>query len=143
MLAIAGDSTVRRVADQDLIARTLALYCQFCDDGRFDEWGELFVEDARFTVLGQTHQGRANIQAWIEKAQPPEQRGKHFLGQSVVDIDAGGDTASGVTDYSFISRTPEGGYAITSAGRYHDILARSSTDDRWRFVSREIRFLGS
>jgi 3-phenylpropionate/cinnamic acid dioxygenase small subunit len=129
------------VSDDD-VGRTLALYCQLCDDGRFDEWGELFVEDARFTVLGQTHEGREDIKAWISKAQAPELRGKHFLGQSVVDIDATGDRASGVTDYTFVNRTPEGAYAITSAGRYYDTFVRSD-DGRWRFVTREIRFLGS
>jgi ketosteroid isomerase-like protein len=126
----------------DDVGRTLALYCQLCDDGRFDEWGELFVEDARFTVLGQTHEGREEIKAWISKAQVPELRGKHVLGQSVVDVDASGASASGVTDYTFVSRTPEGAYAITSAGRYYDTFLRSD-DGRWRFATREIRFLGS
>jgi len=143
MLAIRRDSTVRHVPDDD-VARTLALYCQLCDDGRFDEWSDLFIEDARFTVLGRTHAGRADIKAWIAKAQPPEHRVKHFLGQSVIDVDAasGGTAATGVTDYTFVSRTPEGGYAITSAGRYYDTFVRSD-DGRWRFASREIRFLGS
>jgi uncharacterized protein (TIGR02246 family) len=141
MLGILENSTVRRVPDED-VARTLALYCQLCDDGRFDEWAELFEEDARFTVLGQTHVGRDDIKAWISKAQAPELRGKHFLGQSIVDLDASGDTATGVTDYTFVSRTPEGAYAITSAGRYYDTFVRSD-NGRWRFATREIRFLGS
>jgi ketosteroid isomerase-like protein len=141
MLAILGNSTVRRVPDED-VARTLALYCQLCDDGRFDEWAQLFMEDARFTVLGNTHTGRETIKAWIEQAQPPELRGKHFLGQSVIDIDEGGDTASGVTDYTFVNGTRDGGYKITSAGRYYDTFVRSG-DGRWQFKTREIRFLGS
>jgi SnoaL-like domain len=140
MLAILENSTVRRVPEEE-VGRTLALYCQLCDDGRFDEWGELFIEDAQFTVLGRTHHGRGDIQAWIEKAQAPELRGKHLLGQSIVDVDSGGGTATGVTDYAFIGRTPEGGFAITSAGRYHDIFVRGD-DGRWRFATREIRFLG-
>jgi hypothetical protein len=47
-----------------------------------------------------------------------------------------------VTDYTFVSRTPEGAYAITSAGRYYDTFVRSD-NGRWRFATREIRFLGS
>jgi len=140
MLAIRRNSTVRRVPED--VDRLLALYCQFCDDGRFDEWGELFTEDARFIVLGETHEGREVIKKWISKAQAPEFRGKHLLGQSVVDVDAHGDSATGVTDYSFINQTTEGGYTITSAGRYYDTFVRSD-DGRWRFKTREIRFLGS
>jgi uncharacterized protein (TIGR02246 family) len=141
-LAIPEDSTVPPVSAERMIQRTLALYCQLCDDGRFDEWADLFTEDTRFTVLGRTHAGRDDVKAWIAKAQAPEQRGKHFLGQSVVDVAPNGDTATGVTDYTFVTRTPEGGYAITSAGRYHDTLVKGD-DGRWRFSSREIRFLGS
>lgn len=120
----------------------MAEYCQLCDDGRFDEWAELFVLDATFTVLGNTHEGREAIKAFIEQAQPPEQRGKHFLGQSVVDLDAAAGTAHGVTDYTFVTRRPEGAFAITSAGRYHDEFVRGD-DGRWRFTAREIRFLGT
>jgi len=134
-------STVQRVSDEEAIRRTLAEYCQFCDDGRFDEWAELFTEDARFSVLGQTHEGRATVKAWIGKAMPPERRGKHFLGQCVIDVEPGTGRARGVTDYTFVTRTPEGGYAITSAGRYHDSFVRGD-DGRWRFQTREIRFLG-
>ncbi|HEY2814676.1 MAG TPA: nuclear transport factor 2 family protein [Acidimicrobiales bacterium] len=128
------------MSDEQGVRRTLALYCQLCDDGRFDEWAELFTEGARFTVMGGTHAGRDNVKAWIEAAQPPERRGKHFLGQSVVDFEPDGLTATGVTDYTFVSKRSEG-YVITSAGRYHDTLHRGD-DGRWRFDSREIRFLG-
>jgi ketosteroid isomerase-like protein len=130
------------VSEESAIRRTLALYCQLCDDGRFDEWAQLFTEDARFVVIGQTHEGRGNVKDFIEQAMPPEQRGKHLLGQSVIDIDEQGTTATGVTDFTFVARTPGGGYAITSAGRYHDSYLRGG-DGRWRFTSREIRFLGS
>jgi 3-phenylpropionate/cinnamic acid dioxygenase small subunit len=126
----------------DELGRTLALYCQLCDDGRFDEWIELFTEDARFTVLGETHVGHDDIKAWISEMQAPQYRGKHILGQSVFDLEPSGDTASGTTDYTFVSGTPEGGYVVTSAGRYYDTFVRSG-DGSWRFVTREIRFLGA
>jgi uncharacterized protein (TIGR02246 family) len=122
------------VTDEEGVRRTLALYCQLCDDGRFDEWTDLYTDDATFAVMGQTQVGRDAIKAWIEQAQPEDKRGKHFLGQSVVDID--GDAASAVTDYTFVSKA----YVITSAGRYHDTLERGG-DGRWRFRTREIRFL--
>ena len=109
---------------EEAVRRTLALYCQLCDDGRFDEWALLYTDDATFTVMGQTYSGPAEIQAFIEKGQPPEKRGKHLIGQSVIDVQEGAGTAAAVTDYTFIARTSEG-YAITSAGRYHDSFRRA------------------
>ena len=121
---------------ESAIRRTLARYCQRCDDGDFAAWEQLFELDATFAVLGETHEGRAAIRAFIEAAQPPPARGKHVIAQS--DIDVTGGEATAVTDYVFVSRAKE----ITSAGRYHDRL-RQSDDGEWRFVSREIRFLES
>jgi 3-phenylpropionate/cinnamic acid dioxygenase small subunit len=121
------------------IRRTLALYCQLCDDGRFDEWGELFTADAEFSVLGDTHVGRPAVQAFIEAAQPPELRGKHVCANSLIEIDEHGTTATALTDYIFIGRSPEG-LTVTSAGRYHDTLVREG--ERWLFRTREIAFMG-
>ena len=38
--------------DEDRSRRTLSEYSQRCDDGRYDEWSQLFTEDARFVVSG-------------------------------------------------------------------------------------------
>jgi len=122
------------MSDLDEIRRTLAQYAHFCDDGRFDEWAELYTFDCRFQVMGQTYEGRDAAKGFIEKGQPPELRGKHICFNSVIDVD--GDTARAVTDYIFINQNK----AITSAGRYHDILRREP--DRWRFAERRIVFLG-
>ena len=119
---------------ESAIRRTLARYCQRCDDGDFVAFGELFEPDATFSVLGNTHEGRDAIRDFIEAAQPPAARGKHVIAQSDIDVD--GTDATVVTDYIFVSKAKE----ITSAGRYHDRLRRGD-DGEWRFVSREIRLL--
>jgi 3-phenylpropionate/cinnamic acid dioxygenase small subunit len=129
------------MVDGEGVRRTLALYCQLCDDGRFDEWATLYTDDARFLVMDQVHEGPDAIKAFIEEAQSPEKRGKHFMGQSVIEEHGDGRTVSVVSDYTFIARNQKGGYAITSAGRYHDELVQGD-DGSWRFRSREIRFLG-
>jgi 3-phenylpropionate/cinnamic acid dioxygenase small subunit len=128
-----------RMYDLELIRRTIADYCHLCDDGRFDEWGQLFTADATFTVMGDTNEGRETIQAWITAAQPPELRGKHVCANSLIDIDADGTHASGRTDYIFVGRTEEG-LAVTSAGRYHDTFVKDG--ERWRFSARTIEFMG-
>ncbi len=119
------------------IRRTIAQYAMLCDDGRFDEWADLFTETATFHVMGRTYMGREAIQAFIEAGQPPERRGRHACLSSIIVTDGFGGTASVWTDYLFVDQNS----AITSVGRYHDLLERSG-DKRWRFTIREIVFLG-
>ncbi len=130
------------------IRRTLAAYCHTCDDGRFDEFAELFTSDARFVVLGDTREGRDAIQAFMAASMPPEVRGKHMCANSLIEVADDGRSASAVTDFVFVGRaagTVEGAamgaFAITSAGRYLDELALDG--ERWRFARREIVFLGA
>jgi uncharacterized protein (TIGR02246 family) len=119
------------------IRRTIARYCMLCDDGRFDEWAELFAEDGRFHVMGTTYHGRADIQAFIEAGMPPEVRGKHITTNSLIAIDSWNGAAVVWTDFVFA--TPKG--RITTLGRYHDEMERGE-DKVWRFRLREIVFQG-
>jgi 3-phenylpropionate/cinnamic acid dioxygenase small subunit len=124
------------MSDEDAIRRTIAQYCQLCDDGRFDEWADLYTDNATFSVMGNTYTGRAEVKAFIEKGQPPESRGKHICFNTVIDVDRDGEYARACTDYIFIDRNR----VITSAGRYHDRFVRQP--DRWRFSERRIVFMG-
>jgi 3-phenylpropionate/cinnamic acid dioxygenase small subunit len=122
------------MSDEDDIRTTLAQYAHLCDDGRFDEWGDLFASDATFSVIGRTYLGREAVKDFMVQAQPPERRGKHLCVNSAVKVE--GNEARVVTDYIFIDRQK----AITSAGRYHDRLVRNR--DRWRFAERCIVVMG-
>jgi 3-phenylpropionate/cinnamic acid dioxygenase small subunit len=126
------------MSDEELIRRTLARYCMLCDDGRFEEWAGLFTADARFHVLGRTHTGRSEVQAFIEAGQPPERRGKHLCGEPLVVVGADGGTARSWCDFVFVDRSG----SVTSSGRYHDELVRGN-DGVWRFALREIVFTGA
>lgn len=119
-------------AAESAIRRTLARYCQWCDDGDFDAWAQLFESDATLSLRGRTHEGRDTIRAVVEGAQSPDARGKHVLAQSEIDVE--GAEATAVTDFLLVKAD-----AISSAGRYHDRMRRGE-DGEWRFVSREIRF---
>ncbi len=130
-------------SDEEGIRRTLALYSQLCDDGRFDEFGQLFTADAVFRVLGREHVGRDAIEAFMASAQPPEARGRHITSNTVIELEREADIAGVTTDYLFVAAMPSGGgFAITSVGRYHDEMVRGPHDE-WLFSSREIVFLGS
>lgn len=125
---------------EEAIRRTLARYCQLCDDGRWDEWKLLFTDDARFLVMGGVHEGPDVITEFISASLPPEVRGKHLCGNAVIDIDPSGECATATTDYVFVGRGDKGRHVITSAGRYHDELVLRGAE--WRFRVREIVFMG-
>ena len=124
--------------DQDQIRRTLAEYCQLLDDGRFEQWADLFTEDARLVLLGRVTTGRDAIRDYMMGVQPDGSRGLHMTANSLVDAD--GDSATATTDYMFV-RPSGGGPAIIAAGHYHDRLVRDRT--RWRFSEREITMLAA
>ena len=67
--------TPRDREDEDQIRRTLAEYCQLLDDGRFDQWADLFTEDARLVLLGQVTTGRDAIRDYMMGVQPDGSRG--------------------------------------------------------------------
>ena len=120
--------------DESAIRRLLADYCHLLDDGRFDEWIALFDEDVVFVVMGNRLRGRDDVRSFIEPTQQEDARGRHMLGEPVIEVD--GDTARVATDYVFVSRTN----TILSTGRYLDVMRRAP--DRWCFASREIVFSG-
>jgi 3-phenylpropionate/cinnamic acid dioxygenase small subunit len=128
----------RAPAPEESIRRTLARYCHLCDDGRFEEWAQLFTADTRFHVMGRTHGGRDAARAFIEAGQPPERRGKHVVANSLVVVDDDGTTARAWSDYVFLDRAG----VVTNQGRYHDELVRGD-DGVWRFALREIVFQGA
>jgi 3-phenylpropionate/cinnamic acid dioxygenase small subunit len=103
------------------------------DDGRFDEWGELFTESAQFHVDGRTYAGRGDIQAFIEKDLPPDSRGRHLDGNPLIELDSWNGTANVWSDFVFVDRVG----AVIGLGRYHDVMERG-TDKTWRFIVREL-----
>jgi 3-phenylpropionate/cinnamic acid dioxygenase small subunit len=123
-----------RTVSENAVRRTLVEYCQTLDDGRFDEWIDLFTTDIVFTVMGQRLEGRGPLREFIEPTQQADARGRHMLSEPLIDID--GDEARVTTDYAFISRDDR----VTSSGRYHDVLRKEP--DRWRIARREIVFTG-
>ncbi|MHB8340598.1 MAG: nuclear transport factor 2 family protein [Mycobacteriales bacterium] len=125
---------------ESAIRRTIALYCQTCDDGRFAEFADCFTPDAVLTFGDQEVRGRTAIGAWIAAAQPPERRGRHATTNSVIDVAAGLDRAAASTDYLFLSLGSAGRPAVSVTGRYRDALV--PVGDRWLIQRREISILG-
>ncbi|MEA2624502.1 MAG: hypothetical protein QOD06_547 [Candidatus Binatota bacterium] len=128
--------------EKDAIRELFARYCLLVDGARFEEWSELFSEDAVFEVPGVARlQGRTKILQFIRRI-PLDERGlpgfKHCVLNEVIEVD--GDQARAESSLVLLrNATP---VHIEIAGRYHDELVRE--DGRWRFRSRTVAIeLGS
>ncbi len=124
------------MTEHEAITRVVARYCHLLDDGRWDEFAQLWAEDAEFVLGGETTRGRDAIRGSIEATQPPERRGRHLAVNVEIDVD--GDRATGLVDFMFWGRDGEGKAKLLFLGRYDDQLVR--TDGVWRFARREISF---
>ena len=131
------------MSDHQAIRRLTALYSQLLDDGRYDEWADLFTDDAVFCVWGNVYAGRSAIRDAIAGMQP-EMPGKHVAFATVIDVDGDGDRALAWTDFVALADVGPGqwgrSYSVATAARYYDVLTRG--EKGWRFARRAIRMAG-
>lgn len=132
--------------DIEEVRRCIALYAQLLDDGRLDDWADLFTEAAEFWSVPGTHlpgapevarlHGRQAIVAAVGavRADMRSDGGGaiHFGGVPLVEIT--GDTARAWWDF-LILHTGGGPAAIPFCGRYAARLVRGD-DGNWRFTRR-------
>jgi ketosteroid isomerase-like protein len=124
------------IDDELTILRTLASYCQRCDDGDFPALVDLFAPDGTFTYRGHSPSGRAALERWFAEHYPPNRRGKHLTMDSVIDIT--GDRATAVSDFMLLGVT-DGAISVEAAGRYRDAFVRSG--DRWLIERRDVELM--
>lgn len=118
------------------IERLLALYGQLLDDLRMEEWGDLFTEDAVWSIPGTTFRGRDAIVQGVSAMEPPTPgRVKHVAFTPIVELE-GPDSARAWADQLVFSWREDNAWRLAAAGRYHDRLVRSR--GRWRFASRVV-----
>ncbi len=120
---------------EERIRALLAGYCQLLDDGRFDEWIELFTTDIEFVVMGLHQHGHDELRGFIEPSQQPDARGKHMISEPWIEVESD-TTATARTDFVWVSKQG----AVGQSGRYVDQLV--THDNRWKFRRREIVFTG-
>jgi len=133
------------LADVECIRRTIILYSQLMDDMRFEEWADLFTEDAEFWSIPAHHLpggqeimkivGRNRI---VETIKGVEQKmiaqggAIHFSASPLIDIH--GMTAKAWWDFIIVHAKPEG-TELPFCGRYYSDFAKG-VDGRWRFTRR-------
>lgn len=122
------------MSDEEAIRDLMSQYCHLIDDERFEEFTELFTEDAVVTakLAKKTYTGRQEIRGFLEN-QPPEKRGLHVTVNHRVHVD--GDTARAAADFFVIVTRPDGLH-VMGMGRYDDRIVRQ--DGKWRFAERHV-----
>ena len=129
------EERLRRLEDLHEIQQLRARYCQYLDDGRWEELVDLFTEDGTFAGLS-TARGRSDLLEFF----PGLQKGSltswwHFSANETIDLN--GDTATGET--WLLQPCVVEGAAQIAAGRYSDRMVRSQ-DGTWRFEQRRVTF---
>jgi 3-phenylpropionate/cinnamic acid dioxygenase small subunit len=119
--------------DRDAIREVLHLYCQYMDEGRFQELGALFAPDGTWVAPYRTATGRTGIAAWLTQSVPPSPKRMHYVMNSVIRLD--GDRAQAKSNYLVMVEGPDGP-APSVCGTYVDQLARLA--EGWRFQRREL-----
>ena len=114
----------------------MSRFVHLSDSGRYDEWIELFTDDATYSYADDARHGRAEILALTE---PFPAFGKHLCLNTSVVVD--GDAADAVSDFVKIHPGPivqgtERHWTIVGAGRYLDRFAR--VDGEWRLAARRV-----
>ena len=129
------EARIRRLEDIHEIGQLRARYCQYLDDGRWEELAELFTEDGAFVGVA-TARGRTELRTFFADMQKGALSAWwHFSSNETVTVDA--DRAWGETwlDQPCVID----GLAHIAAGRYRDDMVRDH-DGRWRFHERRVTF---
>jgi hypothetical protein len=129
--------------DYEAIRRTISLYSQLMDQGRFDEWGELFTEDAQSTSIA----GSINPVSWTAHGRAEIVKNTrdivskiiaaggilHVAVNHVIDVD--GDRAKAWWDVVVMTITPAGMTPLRS-GQYSARFVRKGA--RWLVTHRTL-----
>jgi SnoaL-like protein len=130
-----GTARLQRLEDLHALQQLRARYCQYLDDGRWEQLAELFTEDGAFVGLS-TACGRPELRTFFAGLQEGSLTSWwHFSSNETLDLD--GDEATGET--WLLQPCVVEGQSQLAAGRYTDRMVRG-VDSRWRVEERRVRF---
>jgi SnoaL-like domain len=110
------DTETQQIADALAIGRVLAEYCLRLEINAFDEWLDLFTDDAIYVVHRRTLNGRAEISAMLSQAP----HGVHLPGATRITLD--GDRAEVIQSYLFVANSND----TWNSGWYDRSLVRTA-----------------
>jgi ketosteroid isomerase-like protein len=119
------NDAMQQMADELAIRRVLDEYCLRLEVNAFDEWLDLFTDDAVYVVHRRTLNGRAEISAMLSQAP----HGVHLPGATRITIE--GDSAEVIQSYLFVANSNDS----WNSGWYDRTLVR--TEGGWK-ISRTV-----
>jgi len=125
--------------DVPSVRKLLALYCQLLDDRRYEEWSQLFADDAIWSLGGHDHRGPAGTKAFMDQLlrDRPQRRTKHLNTNILIELD--GSKGRVTSDYAMLAREPEDApWRPVAFGRYEDRVVRRADGSRWQFAERRL-----
>jgi hypothetical protein len=125
--------TVQQLLDIRECEQLKYRYCRLLDQKRFDELGELLVEDCTVAYGGGaiTLQGRSNVTAYLHKAMGDTRiLTSHLVSHPEIDVE--GDEARASWALVDVVILQDAGLAIRGASYYDDRYVRTS--DGWRIA---------
>lgn len=123
--------------EKDSIRELIANYCFCYDEAMFEQWVDLWTDDAVFNVDGKVMRGRAALQQFTREARlvngkPPV---KHLTMNQMIEVT--GHTANARCYLLTMMKRKDGSLTAVTAGVYNDKLVK--TDRGWRFAERALR----
>lgn len=121
------NADLQEIADEVAIRRVLDEYCLRLEINAFDEWLDLFTDDAIYEVHRRTLKGRAEISAMLSQAP----HGVHLPGATRITLDGG--RAEVIQSYLFIANSNDS----WNSGWYHHSLVRVA--DGWKIARTAVK----
>lgn len=135
------EARIARLEDLHELQQLRARYCQYLDDGRWEELTQLFTEDGAFIGLS-TARGHAEMLEFFPSLNETTVTAWwHFSSNETLEVASGedGEHDTAVGETWLLQPCVVEGEAQIAAGRYEDQMVRCS-DNRWRFTERRVRF---
>ena len=122
------DDRTAELLDKQAIRELLDEYCLRLEVNAFDEWLDLFTDDAIYEVYRKVLKGREEIAALLSKAP----HGVHLGGALRIELD--GDTAETIQNYVFIGDDD----SVSNNGWYFRKVVRTAAG--WRIAHTRVKF---
>lgn len=122
-----GQPDIQRIADELAIRKLFDEYCLRLEVNDFEEWLDLFTDDAVYEVFRRELRGRDEIRAMLSEAP----HGVHLGGAARIELD--GDKADTIQNYTFIGQDP----ANSNAGWYYRTVVR--TGQGWKIAHTKVK----
>lgn len=115
------------------IRKLLALYPQYVDDNKTDEWALLFAEDGALVAGPHRMQGHAALREWLTNVQRgPKMR--HLMMNADISIES--PTSARSTMDMALLRAEGSQWMLMAAPRYTDRIVKTASG--WKFAERII-----